>query len=92
MEAAIHELQAVGEQFFLRLHYKALSVAAVRVGDPNRSPLRINGCDTAPTPTGFAQIVSHDFPVFHALSLCAFTKKAGNVIEAHDHAGEFKEW
>ena len=27
---------------------------------------RIHGCDTAPTPTGFAEVVSDDFPVLHA--------------------------
>ena len=31
----------------------------------HRSPVGINRCDTAPTPTGFAEIVSDDFPVLH---------------------------
>jgi hypothetical protein len=30
-------------QLFIRVHNQALSVAAMRVCNPNRSPLRING-------------------------------------------------
>jgi hypothetical protein len=30
-------------QLFLRVHNVALSIAAVRVNNPDRSPLRING-------------------------------------------------
>jgi hypothetical protein len=40
---------------------KALSVVAVRVNDC--LPAGINGGDTAPTPTGFTQNVSDDFPL-----------------------------
>jgi len=29
-------------------------------------PRSIHGCDAAPTPTGFAEIVSDDFPILHA--------------------------
>jgi hypothetical protein len=35
------------------------------VCNPDRSPVGINRCDTAPTPTGFAQIVGDYFPVIH---------------------------
>jgi hypothetical protein len=38
----------------------------MRVCNPDRSPVGINRCDAAPTPTGFAEIVSDDFPVLHA--------------------------
>ena len=34
----------------------------VRVHGEHRSPLRIHGGYAAPTPTGFAQIVTDDFP------------------------------
>jgi hypothetical protein len=34
----------------------------MRVSNPDRSPLGINGCDAAPSPSGFAEIVSDDFP------------------------------
>jgi len=49
-------------QFFIRTHNETLSVVSVRVNNPDRSPLTINGRDAAPTPTGFAEIVSDDFP------------------------------
>jgi hypothetical protein len=52
-------------QLFIRTHNVTLSVIAVRVNNPDRLTVGINGCDTAPTPTGFAEIVSDDFPVLH---------------------------
>src|SRR6266487_4165716 len=36
------------------------------VSHEDRSPFAIHGCDTAPTPTGFAEHVSDDFPLLHA--------------------------
>jgi len=42
--------------------------------NPDRSPVGLQRWDTAPTSSGFAEIV-----------------KAGNVIETHEHAGEFQE-
>jgi hypothetical protein len=45
-------------QLFLRTRNETLSVAAIRVSNPGLSPVGINRCDTAPTPTGFAEIVS----------------------------------
>ncbi len=53
-------------QLFIRLHNVTLSVVAMRVCNPDCSPLTINGQNAAPTPTGFAEIVSDDFPVLHA--------------------------
>jgi hypothetical protein len=44
-----------------------LSIAAVSVSDKDRSPFTIHGCDTAPTPYGFAEIVSDDFPILQAV-------------------------
>jgi hypothetical protein len=38
----------------------------MRVCNPDRPPLGINGCDAAPTPPGFAEIGSDDLPVLHA--------------------------
>src|SRR4029453_3888799 len=46
---------------------KRLTVAAMCVSNEDRSPVEINRCDAAPTPTGFAEIVSDDFPGFHAM-------------------------
>jgi hypothetical protein len=53
-------------QLFIRSHDETLSVAAMRVSNPDRSPARIHAWNTAPTPTGLAEIVSDDFPVLHA--------------------------
>src|SRR5262249_49146549 len=39
----------------------------MRVSNPDRSPVRIHSRDTAPTPTGFAEIVSDDVPIFHCV-------------------------
>jgi hypothetical protein len=49
-------------QLFIRTHNEALTVAAMRVNNPDRSPVAVDGCDTAPTPSGFAEIVSDDSP------------------------------
>jgi len=51
--------------FSLPLHNKALPVVAMCVNNPDCSPARVRSCDTASTPTGFAEIVSDDFPGFH---------------------------
>ena len=48
------------------MHSKTLSVVAMRVRNKDRSPVGVHGCDAAPTPTGFAEIVSDDFPILHA--------------------------
>jgi len=42
----------------------------MRACNEDRSPARVHSCDAAPTPAGFAQMVSDDFPVpFHPRSL-----------------------
>jgi hypothetical protein len=38
-------------QFFIRVHKETLSVVTMRVSNPDRSPVGINRCDAAPTPT-----------------------------------------
>jgi hypothetical protein len=48
-------------QLFIRTRNETLSIAAMRVSNEDRSPFGIHGIDTAPTPTGFARIVSDDF-------------------------------
>ena len=47
---------------------KCFPVIAMCVRNPNDSPVTIHGCDAAPTPTGFAEIVSDDFPVLHRVA------------------------
>jgi hypothetical protein len=42
-----------------------LSVVAMRVCNPDRSPIGINRWDAAPTPTGFAEIVSDTLQGMH---------------------------
>jgi len=58
-------------QLFIRSHSETLSVAAMCVNNPDRLPVGINRCDAAPTPTGFTEIVSDDFPVAHFRTLFA---------------------
>ena len=50
-------------QLFIRTHNETLSIVAMRVCNPDRSPVGINRLDTTPTPAGFAEIVSDDFPL-----------------------------
>ena len=54
-------------QLFIRTHNEAVTVAAVRVCNPDRSSVAINRLDEAPTPTRFLEIVSDDFPIFHVI-------------------------
>ena len=43
---------------FVRTAIETPSVAAMRVDNPDRSPIGINRWDAAPTPAGFAEIVT----------------------------------
>jgi hypothetical protein len=49
-------------QLFVGVHNETLPVAAMCVSNEDRSPFAIHGCDAAPTPTGFAEIISDSFP------------------------------
>jgi hypothetical protein len=42
---------------FRRRVQRSFTVVAMCVSDENRSPFAIHGCGTAPSPTGFAEIV-----------------------------------
>jgi hypothetical protein len=47
--------------------------------NPDRLPARIHGWDTARTPTGFAEIVSDDFPALRRKAeFCLFCSLHGN--------------
>ena len=48
-------------QFFVGGDDESLSVVAVCISNEDRLSVGINRCDAAPTPTGFAEIVSDDF-------------------------------
>ena len=49
-------------QFIIGTHNEALPVPAMTVSNKDRSPVRIHAGDAAPTPTGFAKIISDGFP------------------------------
>jgi len=53
-------------QYFIGVHNETLSVAAMRINNPDCSHLRIKGRDVAPTPTSFAEVVSDYFPEYVA--------------------------
>jgi hypothetical protein len=75
-------------QYFIRTSNETLSVVAMRVSNPDRSPVGINRRNTAPTPTGFAEIVSDDLAVitrtmFDILStICQDAQACGDVDSA----------
>ncbi len=71
-------------QLFVGTDDKSLSVAAMRVCNPNRSPVGINRRDTAPAPTGFAEIVSDDFQYFIARNVRQFIENVSRSIAKHD--------
>jgi hypothetical protein len=52
-------------RFFVGGDDESLSVVAVCISNEDRLSVGINRCDAAPTPTGFAEIVSDDFPELH---------------------------
>jgi len=49
-----------------RFSDRMLSIAPMRVCNESRPPVGINRSRHSPTPTGFAEIVSDDFPLLHA--------------------------
>src|SRR6266478_5514352 len=69
---------------FIGVHNESLSVVVMRVSNEDRPPVTIYSCNTAPIPSGFAEIVGDDFPVLHGGGFCLFCSPHGNekVIEA----------
>jgi hypothetical protein len=51
------------EDHRLGFHHDEPLIVVMRVNNPDRSSFNIESRDPAPTPTGFAEIVSNDFPV-----------------------------
>jgi len=45
-------------QLFIRTHNETLSVTAMRVNNPDCSPVAIHGRDAAPTSTGLLEVIS----------------------------------
>ena len=56
--------------------------------------MTIHGWDTAPTPTGFAEIVRDDLAVLHSEGLCVFCSPHSNdkILLAYEQAGGLKQW
>ncbi len=52
-------------QLFISAHNETLSVATMCINNLDCSSGRTDGCHGTPTRTGFAEIVSDDFPVLH---------------------------
>jgi hypothetical protein len=52
-------------QFFVGGDDESFSVVAVCISNEDRLSVGIDSCDTAPTPTRFAEIVGDDFPELH---------------------------
>jgi hypothetical protein len=67
-------------QLFIGAHNEAPSIIAMRVHDPDCPPLTINRWRRSTAPTGFAEIVSDDFPILHPVP--------GN--RTHDYVGRFE--
>ena len=70
-------------QFFVGGDDESLSVVAVCISNEDRLSVGINRCDAAPTPTGFAEIVSDDFPELHVdriVPLLVSTQQSQNDI------------
>jgi hypothetical protein len=49
-------------QLFIRTHNETLSIIAMCVSNPDCSAVAIQRSDATSTPSGFAEIVSDDFP------------------------------
>jgi hypothetical protein len=69
----------------IRVHDKALTVVAMRIGNKDPSSLAINGCNAAPTPTGFAETVCDCLPMLHSTR----AKLDGRLLP-FDYAIEFQ--
>ena len=56
----------------------------------------IHGCDAAPTPTGFAQIVRRELPVLHVDSILRFSSvQSGHMVSLEKlraDVPEFASW
>jgi hypothetical protein len=79
-------------QLFIRVHNGPLSVVAMWVCNENRSPCTVQGCDTAPTPTGFTELVGNQFPVFHVDSILRFSSvQSGHMVSLGKLRANFPE-
>jgi hypothetical protein len=65
-------------QPLIRVTNETLSVVAVRIGNEDCFPARINGCDTAQTETGLAELIRYGDPILHTADLCLVYSRQGN--------------
>ena len=78
-------------QFFVGGDDESLSVVAVCISNEDRLSVGINPCDAAPTPTGFTEIVSDDFPELHVdriVPLLVSTQQSQNDMKGRNDAGD----
>jgi hypothetical protein len=78
-------------QFFVGGDDESLSIVAVCISNEDRLSVGINRCDAAPTPTGFAEIVSDDFPELHVdriVPLLVSTQQSQNDMKGRNDAGD----
>ena len=78
-------------QFFVGSDDESLSVVALCISNEDRLSVGINRCDAAPTPTGFAEIVSDDFPELHVdriVPLLVSTQQSQNDMKGRNDAGD----
>ena len=77
-------------QFFVGGDDESLSVVAVSISNEDRLSVGINRCYAVPTPTGFAEIVSDDFPELHVdriVPLLISTQQSQNDMKGRNDAG-----
>jgi len=74
-------------QPFIRAHNEALPVAAMRVYNPDRSPVRINRWDAAPTPTGFCLRLSAIISQYFTRTMFDNYRQC---VEGYEQAGDSK--
>jgi hypothetical protein len=72
-------------QLIIRTYNETLSVVAMSVRNPDRSPASM-------IPLPKCRMIRHNSLMTPLLSGDCQGDEAGNVIETHEHAGEFKEF
>jgi hypothetical protein len=80
-------------QFFVGGDDESLSVVAVCISNEDRLSVGINRCDAPPTPTGFAEIVSDDFPELHVdriVPLLVSTQQSQNDMKGGANDAGFR--
>ena len=64
-------------QLFIDMHNETLPVVTVCISHEDRSSFAIHGCDAAPTPTGFAEVIS-----YYAIPNCRTTRSRREFVDA----------